>query len=92
MFVNRSERQSWPELTTTEITSQLLALWLITTPMVVFAIYQYLFVGNGIEWFYLGLAGFVLFGGGSVTRGAICELKQRRKQQEAKLHDNDDDK
>lgn len=92
MFVNRSERRSWSELTTKEIVTQLFAVWFITTPMVVFCIYKYLFEGNGIERFYLGFAGFVLIGGGSVARGAIGELKRRRIQQEAKLNDNDDDK
>lgn len=92
MFVNRSERRSWSELTTKEIVTQLFAVWFITTPMVVFAIDKLLSENNGIEWFYLGFAGFVLSGGGSVTRGAIIELRQRRKQQEAKSHDNDDDK
>ncbi len=92
MFVNRSERKSWSELATKEIISQLLVLRLITTPMVVFAIYKSLFEGNGIEWFYLSIAGFVLFGVGSVARGAIGELRRRRKQQEARLDDNDDDK
>lgn len=90
MFVNRSERRSWSELTRKEIVTQLFAVWFITTPMVVFAIYKLLFEGNGIELFYLGFAGFVLVGGGSVTRGAVVELRRRRKQQEVKSHDNDD--
>ena len=90
MFASGSERRSWPELTTKEIISQLFVLGLTTTPLVAFAAYKLLFEGNGIEWFYGGFAGFVLFGGGSVARGAIGELMRRRKQQEANSHDNDD--
>ena len=89
MFASRKERRSWTELTTKEIVTQLFVLGLTTTPLVVGAIYKLLFEGNGIEWFYLGFVGFILFGGGSVARGAIGELRRRRKQ-EAKSHDNDD--
>ena len=59
--------------------------------MVVLAIYKLLFEGNGIEWFYFSFAGFVLFGAGSVVRGAVGELWQRRNQEKAKSNDSNDD-
>ena len=91
MFASRKERRSWSELTRSEIVIQLVVLGLITTPLILLGIHKGLFDGNGIEWFYFSFAGVVLFGAGSVVRGAVGELWQRRNQEKVKSNDSNDD-
>ena len=84
MFANRSDERSWSELSKREIIIKTLVIWVIATVFVVTAIV------NGFQYFDMGLAGFALIMGVSISRDAISELTRRRKQQETNSDDNDD--